>query len=45
MNTCETCAEMGCKDCMNCELGNPCIGCTDYNKETHTCSSNGGCGR
>lgn len=32
------------KDCMNCYLGNPCLGCQDYDKNTNTCTSNGACG-
>ena len=32
MNQCDICEEMGCKDCMNCYLGNPCLGCEDYDK-------------
>lgn len=27
MTTCERCEEMGCVDCENCYLGNPCLGC------------------
>ena len=43
MNQCDICEEMGCKDCMNCYLGNPCLNCEDYNRQTDTCKSNGGC--
>lgn len=43
MNQCEICEEMGCKDCMRCSLGNPCLGCKDYDERTDTCRSNGGC--
>lgn len=43
MNQCEICAEMGCDDCANCYLGNPCIGCADYDRVNNTCMSNGGC--
>ena len=31
MNPCELCEEYGCH---NCALGNPCIGCADYDMET-----------
>ena len=42
---CDLCSEMGIKeDCLECEFGNPCLGCTDYDRTTHTCISNGGCG-
>lgn len=44
MHQCDICEEMGCKDCENCYLGNPCIGCTDYDERNHTCRSNGACG-
>ena len=44
MNQCDICEEIGCKDCMNCYLGNPCINCDDYDKQTHICKSNGACG-
>ena len=44
MNQCDICAEMGCDDCMHCYLGNPCLGCDDYDQEHNTCKSNGGCG-
>ena len=32
-------------NCMNCYLGNPCIGCADYDEDTDTCKSDGGCGK
>jgi hypothetical protein len=44
MNQCDICEEMGMKDCMNCTLGNPCLGCQDYDKANHICTSNGACG-
>lgn len=44
MTQCEICEEIGCNDCQNCYLGNPCIGCDDYDRETNTCKSKGGCG-
>ena len=44
MNQCDICEEMGCKDCMHCELGNPCLNCKDYNEQADICTSNGGCG-
>ena len=43
MNQCDICEEMGCKDCMHCELGNPCLDCDDYDERTDKCTSNGGC--
>lgn len=43
MNQCDVCEEMGCKDCQNCYLGNPCLGCKDYDSLTHQCISNGAC--
>ena len=36
---CEFCEE----DCKYCYLGNPCLGCTDYDEEKDICKSNGGC--
>lgn len=44
MDRCDICEEMGLKDCMNCEFGNPCLGCPDYNEKNYTCTSNGACG-
>lgn len=44
MDICETCAEMGIENCKYCSLGNPCLGCEDYDIENDTCKSNGGCG-
>ena len=45
MTQCEICEEvMGWTDCMHCYLGNPCIGCDDYDEEYDTCMSLGGCG-
>ncbi len=43
MSQCDICEEMGCKDCANCYLGNPCLGCEDYDREHDSCTSNGGC--
>ena len=43
MDRCEICEEMGCNDCINCYLGNPCLGCGDYDRKTHECTSNGAC--
>ena len=44
MDVCETCREvLGNADCNTCPFGNPCLGCTDYDEETDTCISNGGC--
>ena len=44
MNPCELCEEYGIHDCKRCNLGNPCIGCTDYDMRTETCTSEGACG-
>lgn len=44
MNQCDICAEMGIMDCKMCRLGNPCLGCEDYDLENDTCKSKGGCG-
>lgn len=44
MTQCEICEEMGGNDCMRCPLGNPCLGCDDYDEEYETCMSLGGCG-
>lgn len=33
----------GSVDCRYCNLGNPCYDCDDYNIETDTCLSQGGC--
>ena len=41
---CEICEEMGTVDCEHCCWGNPCLGCSDYDEQTDTCKSNGGCG-
>lgn len=43
MSQCDICEEMGCKDCKHCSLGNPCLGCVDYDEDNDTCKSNGGC--
>lgn len=40
---CDLCEERGEKDCKNCYLGNPCIGCGDYDKKLCRCTSNGAC--
>ena len=47
MNPCEVCYEydLGCNDrCKHCALGNPCIGCADYDPVKDTCKSSGACG-
>lgn len=41
MNPCELCEDHNCK---HCNLGNPCIGCADYDMENDTCTSEGACG-
>lgn len=43
MSQCDICEEMGVNDCKHCSLGNPCLGCVDYDEENDTCKSNGGC--
>lgn len=46
-DTCELCYEydLGCNDrCKYCALGNPCIGCADYDPVKDTCKSSGACG-
>ena len=48
MNPCEICYGHGTVDCpyscRYCALGNPCIGCADYDTENDTCKSEGACG-
>ena len=44
MDTCELCREYGDHDCKRCNLGNPCIGCADYDMWNDTCRSKGACG-
>ena len=43
MTQCEMCEEMGNHDCKYCSLGNPCLGCKDYDAENDKCKSDGGC--
>ena len=43
MMQCETCEEMGYKDCVDCYLGNPCLNCEDYDRQNDVCKSSGGC--
>lgn len=43
MTQCEMRQEMGDYDCKYCSLGNPCLGCADYDPEEDCCTSNGGC--
>jgi len=31
------------RDCIMCQLGNPCLGCEDYDQINDVCKSNGGC--
>ena len=38
---CEFCEET---DCRNCPLGNPCLGCEDYDEDEDDCKVNGICG-
>ncbi len=44
MDPCELCEEYGDQDCKHCYLGNPCIGCDDYDYVNDTCKSSGACG-
>lgn len=44
MNPCELCEEYGDHDCKHCTLGNPCIGCVDYDMRNDACTSEGACG-
>lgn len=43
-NICELCKEYGDCGCKRCNLGNPCIGCADYDETHDLCKSNGACG-
>lgn len=31
-------------NCIACSYGNPCLGCSDYDRENDACRSSGGCG-
>jgi len=42
MYVCDICEEGSCKDCI---LGNPCLGCPDYDRTKDDCKSKGGCGQ
>lgn len=48
MNPCEICYGHETVDCpyscRYCALGNPCLGCADYDTENDTCKSEGACG-
>lgn len=39
---CDFCYE---KDCTMCSLGNPCLGCSDYDIVNDVCITKGGCTR
>lgn len=41
---CDVCEEIRGEDCLYCSLGNPCLGCDDYDMNAHVCRSNGACG-
>ena len=41
-NICDYCMEDE-GDCKMCSLGNPCLGCEDYDITNNSCKSNGGC--
>lgn len=43
MNQCDICEEVGCKDCINCRLGNPCLDCENYDRKKGICKSDGRC--
>ena len=38
---CDICKEIGECNCRYCELGNPCIGCGDYDEANDVCKSHG----
>lgn len=40
MYVCDICEERFCKDC---QYGNPCLGCSDYDRTKDVCKSNGAC--
>ena len=40
---CDECENWGVDVCKLCYLGNPCLGCEDYDEEKDTCKSKGGC--
>lgn len=40
MTECDFCEV---NNCQHCSLGNPCLGCDDYDEENDTCKSYGGC--
>ena len=44
MSPCELCEEYGGHACKRCNLGNPCIGCADYDMRNEMCTSEGACG-
>ena len=44
MEPCDICQYAGVDNCKYCNLGNPCLGCEDYDVENDTCKSKGGCG-
>lgn len=39
---CDDCIDL---DCMMCYLGNPCLGCEDYDTTEQKCTSDGACGK
>lgn len=43
MYPCDICEAMGLVNCRHCYLGNPCIGCTNYDEKNDVCLLNGGC--
>lgn len=44
MYICDVCRETGQDDCIRCSMGNPCLGCSDYDEEKDECRSDGACG-
>ena len=40
MYVCDICEDRFCKDCV---FGNPCLGCSDYDKMKDECKLNGTC--
>ena len=43
MHLCDICREAGQEDCIHCSMGNPCLGCSDYDEEKDECRSDGAC--
>lgn len=43
MHLCDICRETGQENCIHCSMGNPCLGCSDYDEEKDKCRSDGAC--